>query len=45
MTGPLAPLNSGTPYRAAWHALDLRLTDDEIRSLEDPYVPRLPTYF
>ena len=26
-------------------ALDLELTDDEVRSLQEPYVPRLPTYF
>ena len=26
-------------------ALDIQLTEDEISSLEDPYVPRLPTYF
>ncbi len=26
-------------------ALDVRLTDEEIRSLEEPYVPRMPTYF
>jgi aryl-alcohol dehydrogenase-like predicted oxidoreductase len=26
-------------------ALDLELTDDEVRSLEEPYAPRLPTYF
>ncbi len=26
-------------------ALDLTLTDDEIAALEDPYTPRLPTYF
>ena len=26
-------------------ALDLELTDDEVASLEDPYTPRLPTYF
>ena len=26
-------------------ALDITLTDEEIRSLEEPYVPRLPTYF
>ena len=26
-------------------ALDLDLTDDEVAALEDPYTPRLPTYF
>ena len=26
-------------------ALDIQLTDEETRSLEEPYVPRLPTYF
>jgi aryl-alcohol dehydrogenase-like predicted oxidoreductase len=26
-------------------ALDLRLTDEEIAALEDPYAPRQPTYF
>ena len=26
-------------------ALDLELTDDEIKALEEPYTPRLPTYF
>ena len=26
-------------------ALDLELTDDEVAALEDPYTPRLPTYF
>jgi aryl-alcohol dehydrogenase-like predicted oxidoreductase len=26
-------------------ALDIQLTPEEIQSLEDPYVPRLPTYF
>ena len=26
-------------------ALDIELTDEEIKSLEEPYVPRLPTYF
>jgi aryl-alcohol dehydrogenase-like predicted oxidoreductase len=26
-------------------ALDVTLTDDEVRSLEEPYVPRMPTYF
>lgn len=26
-------------------ALDIQLTDEEIRSLEEPYVPRVPTYF
>jgi 1-deoxyxylulose-5-phosphate synthase len=26
-------------------ALDTRLTDEEVRSLEEPYVPRMPTYF
>ena len=26
-------------------ALDLELTDDEVRSLQEPYAPRLPTYF
>jgi 1-deoxyxylulose-5-phosphate synthase len=26
-------------------ALDVRLTDDEIRVLEEPYTPRLPTGF
>ena len=26
-------------------ALDLTLTDDEIRALEQPYLPRTPTYF
>lgn len=26
-------------------ALDVTLTDDEIAALEDPYTPRLPTYF
>lgn len=26
-------------------ALDLALTDEDIRALEDPYTPREPTYF
>ncbi|MBC7518676.1 MAG: aldo/keto reductase, partial [Microbacteriaceae bacterium] len=26
-------------------ALDIELSDDEISALEDPYVPRTPTYF
>jgi aryl-alcohol dehydrogenase-like predicted oxidoreductase len=26
-------------------ALDIALTDDEVSALEEPYVPRLPTYF
>jgi 1-deoxyxylulose-5-phosphate synthase len=26
-------------------ALDIELTDDEVNALEQPYVPRLPTYF
>jgi 1-deoxyxylulose-5-phosphate synthase len=26
-------------------ALDLQLTDEEIRSLEEPYVSRMPTWF
>jgi aryl-alcohol dehydrogenase-like predicted oxidoreductase len=26
-------------------ALDLRLTEEEISSLEEPYVPRMPTWF
>ncbi|WP_019929573.1 aldo/keto reductase [Nocardia sp. BMG111209] len=26
-------------------ALDIELTDDEIHALEQPYVPRMPTYF
>jgi 1-deoxyxylulose-5-phosphate synthase len=26
-------------------ALDIELTDDEVAALEQPYVPRLPTYF
>jgi 1-deoxyxylulose-5-phosphate synthase len=26
-------------------ALDIQLTDEEIHSLEEPYVPRMPTYF
>jgi 1-deoxyxylulose-5-phosphate synthase len=26
-------------------ALDIHLTDEEIRSLEEPYVPRMPTWF
>jgi 1-deoxyxylulose-5-phosphate synthase len=26
-------------------ALDIDLTDDEVAALEDPYTPRLPTYF
>jgi aryl-alcohol dehydrogenase-like predicted oxidoreductase len=26
-------------------ALDIQLTDEEIRSLEEPYVPRMPTWF
>jgi aryl-alcohol dehydrogenase-like predicted oxidoreductase len=26
-------------------ALDVHLTEEEIRSLEEPYVPRMPTYF
>ena len=26
-------------------ALDIDLTDDEVSALEQPYVPRLPTYF
>ncbi|WP_433887801.1 aldo/keto reductase [Streptomyces sp. CA-111067] len=26
-------------------ALDVTLTDDDVRSLEEPYVPRMPTYF
>nr|WTB28478.1 aldo/keto reductase [Streptomyces sp. NBC_00830] len=26
-------------------ALDIQLTDEETRSLEEPYVPRMPTYF
>ena len=29
----------------AFAALDIELTDDEIRALEEPYVPREPTYF
>ncbi len=29
----------------AFAALDIDLTDDEIRSLEEPYTPREPTYF
>jgi aryl-alcohol dehydrogenase-like predicted oxidoreductase len=26
-------------------ALDIELTDDEVTSLEEPYTPRLPTFF
>ncbi|MGJ6965599.1 aldo/keto reductase [Streptosporangium sp. G11] len=26
-------------------ALEITLTDDELRALEEPYVPRTPTYF
>ncbi|WP_427135153.1 aldo/keto reductase [Pseudarthrobacter sp. S9] len=26
-------------------ALDIQLTDDEVQSLEEPYVPRTPTWF
>jgi 1-deoxyxylulose-5-phosphate synthase len=26
-------------------ALDIELTDDEVAAVEDPYTPRLPTYF
>jgi 1-deoxyxylulose-5-phosphate synthase len=26
-------------------ALDIQLTPEEIQSLEEPYAPRLPTYF
>ena len=26
-------------------ALDIDLTDEEVRSLEETYVPRLPTFF
>jgi aryl-alcohol dehydrogenase-like predicted oxidoreductase len=29
----------------AVEALDIELTDEEIASLEEPYVPRMPTYF
>ncbi len=29
----------------AVEALDLKLTDSEVSALEDPYTPRLPTYF
>jgi aryl-alcohol dehydrogenase-like predicted oxidoreductase len=43
-----APIVGATKTRHltdAVAALDLTLTDDEIAALEDPYTPRLPTYF
>ncbi|MEW1775569.1 aldo/keto reductase [Streptomyces sp. NPDC086777] len=43
-----APIVGATKTRHltdAVAALDLMLTDDEIAALEDPYTPRLPTFF
>lgn len=43
-----APIVGATKVRHltdAVAALDLTLAEDEIAALEDPYTPRLPTYF
>ena len=43
-----APLVGATKTRHltdAVAALDVTLTEDEVAALENPYTPRLPTYF
>jgi aryl-alcohol dehydrogenase-like predicted oxidoreductase len=42
---PIVGATKAQHLTAAVAALDLKLTDEEIKMLEDPYTPRLPTYF
>ncbi len=45
VTAPIVGPTKSHHLTDAIAALDLDLTDDEVRALEQPYVPRLPTYF
>ncbi len=45
VTAPIVGATKPHHLADAVAALDLELTEDEVRSLEQPYVPRLPTYF
>lgn len=45
VTSPIIGATKPKHLADAVAALDLKLTDDEIASLEQPYTPRLPTYF
>ena len=45
VSAPIAGATKPHHLADAVAALDVELTDEEIRSLEEPYVPRLPTYF
>lgn len=45
VTSPIIGATKPRHLADAAAALDLTLTDEEIASLEQPYVPRLPTYF
>ncbi|WP_410611278.1 aldo/keto reductase [Amycolatopsis sp. lyj-109] len=45
VTAPIVGSTKPHHLADAVAALDIRLTDDEVRSLEEPYVPRLPTFF
>jgi aryl-alcohol dehydrogenase-like predicted oxidoreductase len=45
VTSPIIGATKPKHLADAVAALDLKLTDDEIAALEQPYTPRLPTYF
>ena len=45
VTSPIIGATRPKHLTDAAAALDLKLTDEEIASLEKPYTPRLPTYF
>jgi aryl-alcohol dehydrogenase-like predicted oxidoreductase len=45
VTAPIVGPTKPHHLPAAVEALDIQLTDDEIRTLEEPYGPHLPTGF
>ncbi len=45
VTAPIVGATKPHHLADAVAALDLELTEDEITALEQPYVPRQPTYF
>jgi 1-deoxyxylulose-5-phosphate synthase len=45
VTAPIVGATKPHHLSDAVAALDIDLTDDEVSALEQPYVPRLPTYF
>jgi aryl-alcohol dehydrogenase-like predicted oxidoreductase len=45
VTAPIVGATKPHHLSDAVAALDIELTEDEVTALEQPYVPRLPTYF